>query len=282
MSGPITRARYRCCGGVVSFHTHRSEETGTDMRFGLFVPPQAEKGPVPALFYLAGLECTEETFLIKAGALRFAAEHGLMLVAPDTSPRGAGVPGEDDGWDLGTGAGFYVDATAAPWDRNYRMYSYVTEELPALVEANFPARSDRRGIFGHSMGGHGALVIALRQPARWHSVSAFSPIANPVAVPWGRKAFASYLGPDASPSPWAAYDASLLMTQRRHPGPILVDQGLSDKFLDTQLSPQALEAAARASGQELTLRRHDGYDHSYWFIQSFIADHVQWHARLLA
>lgn len=282
MSAFTTRTQSRCFGGVLSFNTHRSEETGTDMRFGLFVPPQAEKGPVPALFYLAGLECTEETFLIKAGAVRLAAEYGLMLVAPDTSPRGAGVAGEDDDWDLGTGAGFYVDATAAPWNKHYRMYSYVTEELPALIEANFPARPDRRGIFGHSMGGHGALVVALRHPERWHSLSAFAPIANPVSVPWGMNAFSSYLGPDSSPSLWAAYDASLLMTQRRYPGPILVDQGLSDKFLETQLLPQTLEAAARASGQELTLRRHDGYDHSYWFIQSFVADHLQWHARLLA
>ncbi|PKU21555.1 S-formylglutathione hydrolase [Telmatospirillum siberiense] len=282
MSEIATRARHRCFGGSLSFHTHRSGETGTDMRFGVFTPPQADRGPVPALFYLAGLECNEETFLIKAGAIRLAAELGLMLVAPDTSPRGAAIPGEEDDWDLGTGAGFYVDATAAPWNKAYRMYSYVSRELPALIEANFPALGDRRGIFGHSMGGHGALVVALRQPERWQSVSAFAPISNPVAVPWGLKAFSSYLGPDSSPSLWAAYDASLLMAQRRHPGPILVDQGLADKFLETQLLPETLEAAAKAGGQDLTLRRHEGYDHSYWFIQSFVADHLRWHARALA
>jgi S-formylglutathione hydrolase len=280
MAGVTTRSQQRCCGGTVGFFTHLSAETGTEMRFGLFVPPQAERGPVPALFYLAGLECTEETFLIKAGAVRVAAALGLMLVAPDTSPRGAGIAGEDDDWDIGTSAGFYVDATAAPWDKNYRMYAYVTEELPDLVEANFPVRKGGLGIFGHSMGGHGALVMALRQPERWHSVSAFAPIANPVSVPWGRKAFECYLG--ANTSLWNAYDASLLMTQRRYPGPILVDQGLADKFLDTQLTPRSLEAAAKVSGQELTLRLHDGYDHSYWFIQSFMAEHLEWHARLLA
>jgi S-formylglutathione hydrolase len=280
MTGLTTRAQHRCFGGILGFYSHPSAETGTDMRFGLFVPPQAETGPVPALFYLAGLECSEETFFVKAGAIRLAAELGLMLVAPDTSPRGAGIAGEEDDWDVGTGAGFYVDATEAPWNKTYRMYSYVTKELPAVVEGNFPARTDRRGIFGHSMGGHGALVIALRQPERWHSVSAFAPIANPVAVPWGKKAFGCYLGPQSDR--WADYDASLLMRERRYPGPILVDQGLSDKFLDTQLLPQSLEAAARASGQELSLRRNDGYDHSYWFIQSFVADHLRWHAGLLA
>lgn len=280
MAGLITRAQYRCFGGMVGFYSHPSDRTGTEMRFGVYVPPQAQNARVPTLFYLAGLECTEETFLIKAGAARFAARHGLMLVAPDTSPRGAGVPGEDADWDLGTSAGFYVDATEPPWNKNYRMYSYVTEELPQLVEVNFPARMDRLGIFGHSMGGHGALVIALRQPDRWRSATAFAPIANPASVPWGTKAFNNYLGPKSDL--WATYDASLLMAQTRYPGPILVDQGLSDKFLDTQLTPQTLEAAAKMSGQELTVRRHAGYDHSYWFIQTFVADHLEWHARELA
>jgi S-formylglutathione hydrolase len=279
MSTLTTRSEHRCHGGMLGFYTHASQETATTMRFGIFVPPQAQERPVPALYYLAGLECTEETFLIKSGAIRLAAELGLILVAPDTSPRGAGVEGEDSDWDFGTGAGFYVNATTSAWRRNYRMYAYVTQELPALIEANFPVRTDKRGIFGHSMGGHGALVIALRQPERWHSLSAFAPISNPAAVPWGIKAFTNYLGADQAP--WQDYDASVLMAKRRYPGPILVDQGLGDKFLDVQLRPQALEEAAKASGQDLTLRRQAGYDHSYWFIQSFIADHMNWHARHL-
>ena len=231
------------------------------------------------LYYLAGLTCNEETFLIKAGALRLAAELGLMLIAPDTSPRSLNLPGEHDSWDFGVSAGFYLDAEAEPWARHYRMYSYVTAELPALIEASFPARQDRRGIFGHSMGGHGALIIALKSPERYQSVSAFAPIANPTAVPWGEKAFTNYLGPDRSR--WLAWDASQLMRTRPYPGAILVDQGLADKFLETQLHPQALEAAAAASGQALTLRRHAEYDHSYWFIQSVVADHLHWHAKAL-
>ncbi|GGF01424.1 S-formylglutathione hydrolase [Aliidongia dinghuensis] len=274
-----TRSEQRCFGGRMGFYTHRSEATGTDMAFAVYLPPQAARGPVPALYYLAGLTCTEETFAIKAGAQRVAAGHGLALVACDTSPRGANLPGEDDSWDFGTGAGFYLDATAEPWSRHYRMATYVNRELPALVEANFPVRPGRRGIFGHSMGGHGALVSALRQPALWQSVSAFAPITNPVAVPWGEKAFSYYLGPDRAR--WAEWDASLLMAKRPYPGPILVDQGLSDQFLEIQLRPERLEEAAALSGQELTLRRHEDYDHSYWFIQSFVADHVAHHARLL-
>ncbi len=279
MANLTLNSAFRCFGGTVGFHSHTSAEIGAQMRFGTFVPPQAEKGPVPALYYLAGLTCTEETFLTKAGAQRFAAEQGLILVAPDTSPRGLGIPGEDDDWDFGTGAGFYVDAVAEPWAKNYRMYSYVTRELPALIEANFPALPGRRGIFGHSMGGHGALTIALKQPDNWHSVSAFAPIANPVAVPWGEKAFSNYLGPDRSL--WAEYDASMLMARGPYPGPILVDQGLADKFLEIQLKPEALEQAAGQSGQQLVLRRDPGYDHSYWFIQSFMADHIAWHAKRL-
>jgi S-formylglutathione hydrolase len=273
------RSEQRCFGGRMGFHTHHSEATGTDMAFGVYLPPQAERGPVPALYYLAGLTCTEETFAIKAGAQRLAAERGLALVMPDTSPRGANLPGEDESWDFGTGAGFYLDAAAEPWAKHYRMARYVNEELPALVEANFPVRPDRRGIFGHSMGGHGALVSALRRPAFWHSVSAFAPIANPVAVPWGEKAFSRYLGADRSA--WAEWDASLLMAQHPYPGPILVDQGLADQFLQSQLKPERLDEAAAASGQALTLRRHEAYDHSYWFIQSFMADHIAHHARQL-
>jgi len=273
-----TRSQHACFGGTMGFYSHPSTATGTEMRFAVFLPPQAQQGRCPALYYLAGLTCTEETFAIKAGAQRLAAEYGLALVMPDTSPRGLDLPGDTASWDFGVGAGFYLDATAAPWAANYRMASYVTQELPALVEANFPIRPDRRGVFGHSMGGHGALVTALREPSRWHSVSAFAPIANPAAVPWGEKAFTGYLGPNRAA--WAAWDSSLLMRERPYPGPILVDQGRDDQFLMSQLHPEALEQAAVASGQELTLRRQPG-DHSYWFIQTFVPDHMAHHARQL-
>jgi S-formylglutathione hydrolase len=272
------RSEHACFGGRMVFCEHASEATGTPMRFAVFVPPQAASRRVPALYFLAGLTCTDETFMIKAGAQRHAAAYGLMLVAPDTSPRGANLPGEDDSWDFGTGAGFYLDATAAPWSRHYRMAQYVSRELPALIEANFSAGA-RRGVFGHSMGGHGALVTALRDPERWHSVSAFAPIANPVVVPWGEKAFAAYFGPDRAV--WAEWDASLLMRRRAYPGPILVDQGDADAFLTVQLRPESLTDAATASGQALTLRLQPGYDHSYWFIQSFVGDHIKHHAEHL-
>ncbi|GAC1337183.1 MAG: S-formylglutathione hydrolase [Acetobacteraceae bacterium] len=273
------RSTHTCFGGTIGFYEHASEATGTPMRFAVYLPPNAARGRCPALYYLAGLTCTEETFPIKAGAQRLAAEHGLALVCPDTSPRGLGLPGETESWDFGAGAGFYIDATEAPWAGHYRMARYVTQELPALIEREFPVSTERRGVFGHSMGGHGALVTALRDPARWHSISAFAPIANPMAVPWGQKAFSRYLGPDAAR--WAEWDASVLMRRRPYPGPILVDQGLADQFLDPQLHPQALEAAAAESGQQLTVRRHEGYDHSYWFIQTFVGDHIAHHARHL-
>jgi S-formylglutathione hydrolase len=278
MTAVETRGEHACFGGRMSFHSHASEQTGTTMNFAVYTPPQAAKGRVPVLYYLAGLTCTEETFVIKAGAQRLAAEHGLMLVACDTSPRGLGYEGEDESWDFGTGAGFYLDATRAPWSSGYRMGSYINEELPRLIEANFPA-SEQRGIFGHSMGGHGALVTALRNPERWHSVSALAPICNPCAVPWGQKAFSHYLGDDRAA--WKAWDASELMRDRPYPGEILVDQGEADQFLQRELHPQALEAAASESGQQLKLRRHAGYDHSYWFIQSFVADHIAHHAERL-
>lgn len=274
-----TRSEQSCFGGTIGFYSHPSTETGTEMKFSVYVPPGASARPRPVLYFLAGLTCTEETFMIKAGALRHAAALGLVLVTPDTSPRGLGLPGEDDDWDFGTGAGFYLDAEAEPWRRNYRMYSYVTRELPALVEANFPVEAGRRGIFGHSMGGHGALVVALKNAEAYRSVSAFAPICNPAGVPWGEKAFGNYLGPDRKR--WEEWDASLLIRRRGFPGSILVDQGLKDQFLDTQLRPETLEAAAEHSGQELLLRRHAGYDHSYWFIQSFIEDHMKWHAERL-
>lgn len=277
--GIETRSEQRCFGGTMGFYTHISTATNTDMRFAVFTPPQSGTGKLPALYYLAGLTCTEETFMIKAGAQRFAAEHGLILVACDTSPRGAGIVGEDADWDFGAGAGFYLDATRDPWSRHYRMATYVNEELPALIEAHFPTIPGLRGIFGHSMGGHGALVSALKYPERWKSVSAFAPIANPVAVPWGEKAFSNYLGADRAA--WAAWDASLLMRERPYPGRILVDQGTADQFLAGQLHPDALEHSAAVSGQDLVLRRQQGYDHSYWFIQTFIADHIAHHAQRL-
>jgi len=273
------RSEQACFGGRMSFYTHRSEVIGSDMRFGIYLPPQAARSKVPGLYYLAGLTCTEETFMIKAGAQRLAAEYGLALVACDTSPRGLNLPGDSDSWDFGVGAGFYVNATEAPWSTNYHMAGYVNEELPNLIEKNFPIAVARRGIFGHSMGGHGALVTALRNPTRWHSLSAFAPISNPVAVPWGKKAFGNYLGTDTSK--WQQWDASVLMRQRAYPHHILVDQGQQDQFLVEQLHPEALEAAAAVSGQSLTLRRHEGYDHSYWFIQTFIADHLAHHAKSL-
>jgi S-formylglutathione hydrolase len=249
------------------------------MRFSVFVPPQACSAPVPAVFALAGLTCTEETFAIKAGAQRAAAELGLALVMPDTSPREPVLPGDRESWDFGQGAGFYVDATQAPWSANYRMFGYVTDELPEAVARSFPIDMSRLGIMGHSMGGHGALVAALRRPDRFGSCSAFAPISAPSDCPWGVKAFTNYLGPDRAA--WADYDASALMRRRPFAREILVDQGLADKFLAEQLMPERLEAAAKASGQKLTVRRHAGYDHGYFFIQSFVADHLAHHRRLL-
>jgi S-formylglutathione hydrolase len=281
MSAPLTLAsEHRCFGGTVAFYRHASQACGGEMRFGVFTPPQAASRKVPVLYYLAGLTCTEETFLAKGGAQRLAAELGVMLVAPDTSPRGAGFPGEDDAWDFGTGAGFYVDATQAPWSSRYRMYTYVTEELPALVAGHLPARSDREGIFGHSMGGHGALVCALRQPGRYRSVSAFAPIAAPRHCPWGQKAFGGYLGPDQEA--WKAWDASELVRGLRQPLPmLLVDQGTRDKFLSEQLRPEQLREACAAVGQPLTLRMQEGYDHSYFFVSTFMEDHLRHHAAAL-
>lgn len=274
-----TRSEHACFGGRMGYYSHASRETGTKMNFSVFVPPQAAQRKIPALYFLAGLTCTDDTFMIKAGAQRVAAELGLMLVACDTSPRGLNLPGHAESWDFGVGAGFYLDATQEPWSQNYRMGSYVNLELPALVEEHFPARSDMRGILGHSMGGHGALVTALRDPQRWQSVSAFAPISNPCKVPWGQKAFKNYLGADEAS--WPAWDASVLMSQRAHPHSILVDQGEADQFLVRELHPEALEQAAKKTGQKLTLRRHAGYDHGYYFIQTFIADHLRHHAAIL-
>ena len=250
------------------------------MRFAVYTPPQAQRAPVPVLYFLAGLTCTEETFMIKAGAQRLAAELGILLVAPDTSPRSPRIPGDDESWDFGLGAGFYVDATEAPWASHYRMYSYVTAELPAVIERNFPVRSDARGIFGHSMGGHGALVAALRNPTRYRSVSAFAPIGAPMSCPWGRKAFARYLGPDEGR--WAAYDASALIAASPRSDSILIDQGTADKFLEEQLKPDVLLAAARRAGQSIELRMQPGYDHGYFFISTFMEQHLRFHAARLS
>jgi len=274
-----TLSEHACFGGVQGFYRHDSTETGTPMQFGAFVPPQAQVGPVPVLFYLAGLTCTEETFAIKAGAQRLAAEHGLMLVTPDTSPRNTGVAGADAAWDFGTAAGFYLDATEAPWNANWRMGSYVTRELRALVLDHFAARDDRVGLFGHSMGGHGALTLALNNPGLYQSVSAFAPIAAPMQCPWGVKAFSGYLGDDQKA--WARHDATELVKAGAHVPPLLIDQGLADKFLAEQLHPELFEAACLAAGQPLTLRRHEGFDHGYYFIATFMADHLAHHARHL-
>jgi len=278
-----TVSKHRCFGGAVGFYKHRSAVNDCTMKFAVFTPPQAERGPVPVLYYLAGLTCTEETFMIKAGAQRLAAELGLMLVSPDTSPRGVPLPGDSDSYDFGVGAGFYVDATQAPWSKHYHMYSYVTAELPALIDAHFPADKKRQGVFGHSMGGHGALTIGLKNPGqRYRSISAFAPIAAPKHCPWGQKAFNGYLGPDTGQ--WDDYDATELVNKVKDlkgKPPILIDQGLADQFLEQQLHPHLFEETARNASYPLTLRRQPGYDHGYYFISSFIEDHLRHHARTL-
>lgn len=277
-----TISEHRSFGGVQGFYRHASSVIGLPMRFGVYRPPQAATQRVPVLFYLAGLTCTEETFAIKGGAQRLAAELGLMLVSCDTSPRSTGIPGEADDWEFGAGAGFYLNATEAPWSRHFRMYDYVLGELRETVIANFPASPAHVGIFGHSMGGHGALVLALRNPDVYRSVSAFAPISSPTRCPWGRKALPRYLG--ENPAAWAEYDACELLRRRgkRVYPEILVDQGLADKFLGLgQLLPEELEAACAAAGQPLALRRQEGYGHDYYFIATFMADHLRFHAAAL-
>ena len=268
-----------CFGGTVGFYSHRSETCNGEMRFAVYQPPQATLEPVPVLYFLSGLACTEENFIVKAGAQRFAAEYGLMLVAPDTSPRDAGIAGENDDWDFGTGAGFYVDATVNPWRSHYQMYSYVVHELPDLIAEHFPVQTERQGIFGHSMGGHGALVCALRNRDRYKSVSAFAPIAAPMRCQWGEKAFTHYLGSDKDN--WRAYDASELVREAGYNGSILIDQGTADPFLAEQLLPDVFEQACASVGQPLNLRFHEGYNHSYYFIATFIEDHIRHHAAAL-
>lgn len=267
-------------GGVQGVYSHASEACACDMTFAVFVPPQAAKGPVPVLWYLSGLTCTHANVMDKGEYRRLAAELGLIVVCPDTSPRGDNVPDEKDNWQFGSGAGFYLDATEAPYAKNYRMYSYITEELPALIAANFPADMERQGIFGHSMGGHGAITIALKNPGRYRSCTAFAPIAQPSTAGWSRPALEKYLGADEAG--WRAYDATLLIADGRRFPELLVDQGTADSFLEEGLRPQLLEKACRDAGRdagmELTLRMQDGYDHSYNFISTFMDDHLRWHA----
>ena len=277
-------SRAKSFGGTTRFYRHRSEACSCDMNVAVYVPPQAEEGPVPVLYYLSGLTCTEKNFIEKGGAQQYAAEHGLLIVAPDTSPRGVDIPGADEDWDFGSGASFYVNATEQPWAKHYQMYDYVVEELPKVVKGEFEI-SQRAGIFGHSMGGHGALICGLKNPDQYASISAFAPIAAPSQCDWGKKAFSGYLGDDQSA--WAAYDATELVKQLgqfsgRSVGSILIDQGEGDSFLaDGQLLPEVFAAACEQAGQPLQLRRQPGYDHSYYFIATFMGDHIRHHAAAL-
>ncbi len=259
-------------GGEQEVWRHKSVSLGVEANFAIYLPPQAKTEKVPVLYWLSGLTCTEQNFIGKAGAQRVAAELGIAIVAPDTSPRGVGVA-DDDAYDLGQGAGFYLNATQEPWAAHYRMYDYVVTELPALIEASFPV-TQQRGIAGHSMGGFGAIMIALRNPGRYRSVSAFSPIVAPTQVPWGEKAFSAYLGPDRAS--WAAYDPLELVRTAKERLPVLIDQGLADQFLKEQLRPELFQEAARNAGQELILNLRPDYDHSYYFVASFIADHLRY------
>lgn len=277
---PLTLSKSLCFGGVQAVYSHAAVATQCTMRFGVFLPPQASARPVPVLYWLSGLTCTEENFIVKAAAQRVASELGLAIVVPDTSPRGLGIPGEGDSYDFGLGAGFYVDATQAPWSAGYRMYSYVARELPAYIEERFPVDAERVGIFGHSMGGHGALTMALKNPRYYKSVSAFAPISSPMESPWGEKALTGYLGADRDR--WREYDATALIEARGWSGPpILVDQGTSDAFLESQLKPELLRDACKRARVPLELRLRNGYDHSYFFIATFIEDHLRFHARHL-
>ncbi|MES2669980.1 MAG: S-formylglutathione hydrolase [Pseudomonadota bacterium] len=274
----MERIEHRACfGGWQDVYRHHSDTLGCTMQFAVYLPPQAEQRRCPVIYWLSGLTCNEQNFITKAGAQRYASDHGVIVVAPDTSPRGDDVA-DAEGYDIGKGAGFYVDATQAPWSAHYRMHDYVAHELPALIEANFPA-TDVRSISGHSMGGHGALVTALRNPGRYRSVSAFSPIVAPSQVPWGQKAFTAYLGEDRET--WKAWDACELIATVQERLPILVDQGSGDEFLDTQLQPERLQDACDAVGHPLELRIRKGYDHSYYFIASFIGEHFIFHMRRL-
>ena len=278
---PEVVAGHRCHGGVQAVYAHDSEATGTGMEFSIYLPPAAEHGQrCPVLWWLSGLTCTWENATTKAGFQGPAAAAGMIVVCPDTSPRGLDLPNEHDAYDFGSGAGFYLDATVEPWARHYNMTTYITEELQDLVAAHFPVDTSRQGISGHSMGGHGALTLALKRPELYRSVSAFAPISSPMRCPWGEKALAGYLGPDRDA--WRAYDATALIEDGKRVAEILVDQGTGDVFLDEQLKPELLEQACAAAGIPLELRRQLDYDHSYYFMASFIADHIAWHRRRLA
>ncbi len=270
-----------CFGGQQNRYQHQSNVLNCEMVFSVYLPAAAENGPCPILYWLSGLTCTDENFVTKAGAQKYAAEHGIIIVAPDTSPRGEGVPDDPDGaYDFGLSAGFYVNATEEPWSVHYNMYDYIIKELPTLINANFPVDASRVGIFGHSMGGHGALTIALKNPDIYQSVSAFAPIVAPLRCPWGQKALSNYLGSDQSI--WADYDTTALIARGENKIPLFVDQGLADQFLEEQLKPELLEEACKAHDHPLILRRHDGYDHSYFFVASFMEDHIRYHAEHLS
>lgn len=267
-------------GGTQGVYTHKARETACDMEFSVYMPPNAANAPVPVLYYLSGLTCTQDNVTTKGGFQRYAAEHGIAVVCPDTSPRGAGYDGEDDDYDFGAGAGFYVDATQAPWSETYRMYSYVSEELPAFIGSNFSIDTSNAAIFGHSMGGHGALTIALKNPEAYKSVSAYAPIVAPMQCPWGKKALAGYLGSDRET--WKAYDATaLIRSGHRFGSTILIDQGTADTFLDEQLKPQLFADACKEAGQAVDIRMREGYDHSYYLMATFMGDHIGHHARAL-
>ncbi|HEY9768905.1 MAG TPA: S-formylglutathione hydrolase [Coleofasciculaceae cyanobacterium] len=272
------KSEYRCFDGTVAYYSHQSSTCNCKMNFAVYLPPQTPSSQsMPILYYLSGLTCTEDNFITKAGAQKYAAELGIMLVVPDTSPRNTGIPGEDETWDLGSGAGFYVDATVDPWQKHYKMYSYVTQELPGLIAANFPVNPEKQSIFGHSMGGHGALICALKNPQQYLSVSAFAPIAAPMQCPWGNKLFTAYLGSDRQN--WAEYDASELIKHTQLNSTILIDQGTDDQFYQQkQLLPETFQAACQQVGQNLNLRWQSGYDHSYFTVSSFIKEHIEHHA----
>ncbi|GLG92865.1 S-formylglutathione hydrolase [Gryllus bimaculatus] len=282
MGGITQVSSNRVFGGYQKIFSHDSKELGCKMNFAIYLPPASEEKKVPVIYWLSGLTCTEKNFVEKAGAQRYASENGVAIVGPDTSPRGLNIPGEEDGWDFGTGAGFYVDATREPWSKNYRMFSYVTKELPELINENFPVLSNSQSIMGHSMGGHGALICALKNPGQYRSVSAFAPICNPIKCPWGKKAFDGYMG-SVDSNKWADWDATELV--KKYQGPpleILIDQGKEDQFLkDLQLLPENFVQACTNSQMPVILHMHEGYDHSYYFIASFIGQHIQHHMRYL-
>lgn len=279
MSSLNLKSEHFCFGGTVKYYSHYSQYCNSEMRFSVYIPPQAKDKSIPVLYYLSGLTCTEENFTVKAGAQRYAAEYGIILVAPDTSPRNTGIVGEDESWDLGSGASFYVDATVEPWQKYYQMYSYIVRELPEIINSNFSVCKDKQGIFGHSMGGHGALVCALRNPDKYLSVSAFAPVTVPMQCPWGQKAFSNYLGSDRDL--WQDYDASELVKKTQLDRPILIDIGTADPFLKEQLRVEIFAEVCQQVGQPLILRKREGYDHSYFTISTFMEEHIRHHADIL-